>query len=156
MACADLVARLAQRGAPQPPRCDDLGRDCGPPPPGQLRAAEGSERLRRRTRAFVATVVRTRTVPELREECRRCSLPATGQKEELVERLAETLGGFSTGEACSGTPRKRRLSVKSPETPPKRAEEEQRLLSVRRVSGVKRKRSQEDVCAASPRAACAH
>eukprot|EP00411_Alexandrium_monilatum_P069958 CAMPEP_0175583234 /NCGR_PEP_ID=MMETSP0096-20121207/48547_1 /TAXON_ID=311494 /ORGANISM="Alexandrium monilatum, Strain CCMP3105" /LENGTH=118 /DNA_ID=CAMNT_0016886931 /DNA_START=36 /DNA_END=389 /DNA_ORIENTATION=- len=109
---------------------------------------EGSQRLRRQARAFVATVLRVRTVPELREECRRCSLPAGGQKDELVERLAGSIGGFSTGSpaetaTCSSPPKKRRLSFKSPETPPPKAqeEEEQHLLSVRKVTSLKRRRS---------------
>uniref|UniRef100_A0A7S1RRZ9 SAP domain-containing protein n=1 Tax=Alexandrium catenella TaxID=2925 RepID=A0A7S1RRZ9_ALECA len=160
MVGADLATRLARRIALPAPACDDLGRDCGPLQPTKLSAAEGSQRLGRQLRAFVATVVRARTMPELREECRLCSLSANGQKEELVERITGAIGGFSSGrlvETQGSTPprrrlsiksseetpppppaKRRRLSVKSPEVPPPEVKAEQRLLSVRRLSGPRR------------------
>mmetsp|Transcript_12818 Transcript_12818/g.30363 ORF Transcript_12818/g.30363 Transcript_12818/m.30363 type:complete len:160 (+) Transcript_12818:79-558(+) len=157
MAVVSLVARLAERGAPRPPACDDPGRECGPLPPAELSATEGSQRLNGQLRAFVATVIRARTVPELREECRLCSLPSAGQKEELVDRLAGAIGAFSTGnpvDACASPPKRRRLSIKSSETLQPKAQEEQHLLSVRKVTGFKRKRSRDDLCASSLRTVC--
>mmetsp|Transcript_32106 Transcript_32106/g.100651 ORF Transcript_32106/g.100651 Transcript_32106/m.100651 type:complete len:159 (-) Transcript_32106:61-537(-) len=152
-----LAARLAVRGAPRPPASDDPGRECGPPPPEELRPTEGSLRLRGQAQDFVSTVLRARTLLELREECKSCSLPVRGQKEKLIARLAGIISGFSTGgpsEACSSPPRRRRLSVKSPDTPPPKAQDEKHLLSVRKVTGFKRKRHHEDLCAMSPSAAC--
>uniref|UniRef100_A0A7S4UF02 SAP domain-containing protein n=1 Tax=Alexandrium monilatum TaxID=311494 RepID=A0A7S4UF02_9DINO len=174
-----LAARLAVRGAPRPPASDDPGRECGPPPPEELRPTEGSLRLRGQAQDFVSTVLRARTLLELREECKSCSLPVRGQKEKLIARLAGIISGFSTGgpseacsspprrrrlsvkspdtpppKACSSPPRRRRLSVKSPDTPPPKAQDEKHLLSVRKVTGFKRKRHHEDLCAMSPSAAC--
>mmetsp|Transcript_53843 Transcript_53843/g.125229 ORF Transcript_53843/g.125229 Transcript_53843/m.125229 type:complete len:160 (-) Transcript_53843:116-595(-) len=141
---ADLVTRLAWRGAPRPPSCEDPGRECGPLPPPELVAVEGSQRLHKRIRGFVSTVLRARTVPELRDECRRCTLPAAGSKEELVERLAGALGGFSTGCCADSPPRRRRVSVKSPETPPAVTQSEANLLSCRKVASLKRKLFHEE------------
>lgn len=86
MVC-DLVHRLASRGM-MPPAVDDIGRDCGPGGPVQLKGEGGSDLVRGQMQGFLAAVLRGRTVPELREVCSLAGLPTCGAKADLVRRLA--------------------------------------------------------------------
>jgi len=81
-----LAARLFHRGV-RPPSSDDIGRDCGPPPPGSLDADDGSHLVGKGIREFLTVALRCHTLAELRIECRLAGLPHFGRKEELISRL---------------------------------------------------------------------
>mmetsp|Transcript_79833 Transcript_79833/g.171094 ORF Transcript_79833/g.171094 Transcript_79833/m.171094 type:complete len:148 (-) Transcript_79833:42-485(-) len=109
----DLAKRLVARsnGLLSLPTTSDIGRESGPPAPVELCAAEGSLLVRRQAQAWLATILRGSTVPELREVCRLCKLPASGAKEDLVRRLAYPEDQEASTPPPSAVPRKRRASV---------------------------------------------
>merc|ERR550525_429678 len=103
----DLASRLAARGISLP-GLSDVGRECGPREPAKLQDKDGSLLVRGQLQTFLADLLMSRTVPDLREICRRCSLPTNGSKEDLVRRLAP--GGCSAARPV----RRRRSSISSP------------------------------------------
>merc|ERR550525_643433 len=103
----DLATRLAARGISLP-GLNDVGRECGPREPAKLQDKDGSLLVRGQLQTFLAELLMSRTVPDLREICRCCSLPTNGSKEDLVKRLAP--GGCSAGRPL----KRRRSSISSP------------------------------------------
>lgn len=86
MVC-DLADRLASRGM-KAPAVDDIGRICGPSEPIKLKDDDGSELVRGQMQQFLASVLRGRTVHELRDVCERVGMQVCGVKDDLVRRLA--------------------------------------------------------------------
>merc|ERR1740121_3108220 len=130
----DLAARLAERGH----KTDELSSFLVQGPTA-LRPEEGSALVRGQRQGFAASVLKHRTVTEVREVCRLVGLPAGGSKEDLVKRIvaAQCVSNQASEEgdrfqACDRerTPPRRRLSMKThgkpqlsmssaPETPPR-------------------------------------
>ncbi|CAE8657797.1 unnamed protein product [Polarella glacialis] len=107
----DLAARLAARGR-QSPKSTDFGRECGPPGPSALSSVEGSGAVRGQMQGFVASVLRGRTVAELREVCRLQDVPSVGLKEDIIRRLLDPdcVSGQEASPASKGSPKRRRVS----------------------------------------------
>eukprot|EP00448_Togula_jolla_P032353 CAMPEP_0170627874 /NCGR_PEP_ID=MMETSP0224-20130122/32287_1 /TAXON_ID=285029 /ORGANISM="Togula jolla, Strain CCCM 725" /LENGTH=167 /DNA_ID=CAMNT_0010955069 /DNA_START=99 /DNA_END=602 /DNA_ORIENTATION=+ len=105
---APLSDRLAARGL-QLPATDDPGRACGPAGPAELVAAEGSARLRREVQGLGETVLRMRTVSDLRQVCRLTGMATEGTKDELIRRLVYD----AKAETVERPTKRRRASISS-------------------------------------------